>query len=203
MKFKLSLFVTILVSLLVSRCQGQIAGQDLTLGLEAVGTDVVLASIGRIDQSEVFTSDNRLLRRIAYAETRDGVDINTFRAGYNGGIWQVDEAIFNQTQNTAANPGLLQLYPQLMASFGIDWPNATTWADLRRPLFSALAARLFFTTVSDPIPVAGDLRGQGEYWKNNYNSDAADTVQGFIDSITELEEEGTHSIPLVSTVAYS
>ena len=191
MKYKLYLFATILIAFLVCRCQGQTPGQDLTLGLEAVGTDVVLASIGRIDQSEVFPSDNRLLRRIAYAETRDGLDINTFRAGYNGGIWQVDETIFNQTQDTAANPSLLQIYPQLMASFGIDWPNAT-WADLRRPLFSALAARLYFTIVSDPIPVAGDLRGQGEYWKNNYNSDAADTVQGFIDSTTELEEEGTH-----------
>ena len=191
MKYKLYLFATILIAFLVCRCQGQTPGQDLTLGLEAVGTDVVLASLGRIDQSEVFPSDNRLLRRIAYAETRDGLDINTFRAGYNGGIWQVDETIFNQTQDTAANPGLLQIYPQLMASFGIDWPNAT-WADLRRPLFSALAARLYFTIVSDPIPVAGDLRGQGEYWKNNYNSDAADTVQGFIDSTTESEEEGTH-----------
>ena len=190
MKYNFSLFDIILVAFVVCRCQGQTPGQDLTLGLEAVGTDVVLASIGRIDQSEVFTSDNRLLRRIAYAETRDGVDINTFRVGYNGGIWQVDEAIFNQTQDTAANPGLLQIYPQVRASFGIDWPNAT-WADLRRPLFSALAARLYFTTVSDPIPVAGDLRGQGEYWKNNYNSDAADTVQGFIDSITALEEQGT------------
>ena len=187
MKLKLSLFATILVAFVVCRCQGQTPGQDLTLELEAVGTNVVLASIGRIDQSEVFSTR----RRVAYAEARDGVDINTFRAGYNGGIWQVDEAIFNQTQDTAANPGLLQIYPQLVALFGIDWPNATTWADLRRPLFSALAARLYFTTVSDPIPVAGDLRGQGEYWKNNYNSDAADTVQGFIDSITALEEQGT------------
>ena len=202
MEYKLSLFAAILAAFLMCTCQGQTPGQDLTVEPEAVGTDVVLASIGRIDQSGIFSGDNRLLRRIAYAETRDGVDINTFRAGYNGGIWQANEAIFNQTQNTAANPGLLQLYPQLIASFGIDWPNAT-WADLRRPLFSALAARLYFTTVSDPIPLGGDLRGQGEYWKNNYNSDAADTVQGFIDSITELEEEGTHSIPLVSTVAYS
>jgi len=185
----MSLFATILAAFLMNTCRGQ---TDLTLEPEAVGTDVVLASIGRIDQSGIFSSDNRLLRRIAYAETRDGVDINTFRAGYNGGIWQVDEAIFNQTQNTAANPGLLQIYPELLASFGIDWPNAT-WADLRRPLFSALAARLFFTIVSEPIPVAGDLRGQGEYWKNNYNSDAADTVQDFIDSITELEEEGKHN----------
>lgn len=189
MEYKMSLFATILAAFLMNTCRGQ---TDLTLEQEAVGTDVVLASIGRIDQSGIFSSDNRLLRRIAYAETRDGVDINTFRAGYNGGIWQVDEAIFNQTQNTAANPGLLQIYPELLASFGIDWPNAT-WADLRRPLFSALAARLFFTIVSEPIPLAGDLRGQGEYWKNNYNSDAADTVQDFIDSITELEEEGKHS----------
>ena len=34
--------------------------------------------------------DNGLfLRRMAYAETRDGTNAGTYRAGYNGGIWNV------------------------------------------------------------------------------------------------------------------
>ena len=164
-------------------------GVDLTLQPEAAGTNVVLASVGRIEQSEIFPADNRFLRRVAYAETRDGVDINTYRPGYNGGIWQVDENIFNETQNVAANPQLMQLYSQLSLAFGIDWPIAT-WVDLRKPFFSALAARLYFSTVSDAIPMAGDLRGQGEYWKRNYNSDPADTVEAFIERVNEFELEG-------------
>lgn len=189
MEYKLWLLAVFSAAFLLCTCLGQAPGIDLTLQLEAAGTDVVLASIGRIEQAGIFPSDNRLLRRVAFAETRDGVDSDTFRAGYNGGIWQVDEDIFNQTQDTTANPELLQTYQQLQVTFLIGWPNVT-WADLRRPLFSALAARLYFTIVDEPIPLAGDLRGQGEYWKNNYNSNDEDTVQEFIDTINALEEEG-------------
>lgn len=176
--------------LLLLTCVSIACGQlDLTLQPEEAGTNVVLASIGRIQQSGIFTDDNRLLRRIAYVETRDGVDVTTYRQGYNGGIWQVDEDIFNKTQNTTIHPELLQTYQQLLQALGVDWPTAT-WADLRRPFFSALAARLYFTIVSDPIPLAADVRRQGEYWKRHYNRDEEDTVQDFIDSVTELEVEG-------------
>ena len=54
-------------------------GQDLTLQPEQAGTNVVLASIGRIQGAGIFAGDNLFLRRLAYAETRDGVDINTYR----------------------------------------------------------------------------------------------------------------------------
>ena len=189
MGYKLSLLAAFSAAFLLCTCLGQAPGMDLTTELQAAGTDVVLASIALIEPLTIFPNDNRLLRRVAFAETRDGVDMDTFRPGYNGGIWQVDEDIFNQTQDTTANPELVQIYEQLQMSFGIDWPTAT-WADLRRPLYSALAARLYFTIVSEPIPLAGDLRGQGTYWKNNYNSNDEDTVQGFIDDITALEAEG-------------
>ena len=164
-------------------------GVDLTLQPETAGTNVVLASIGLIEQAQIFPADNRLLRRVAYAETRDGVDINTYRPGYNGGIWQVDENIYNETQNVAANPQLVQLHAEILTALGITWPT-TTWVDLRRPLFSALAARLYFSIVAEAIPMAGDLRGQGEYWKRNYNSDPADTVELFIDRVNQFELEG-------------
>ena len=178
------------LGLLLLACASIALGQlDLTLQPEEAGTSVVLASIGRIQQSGIFTDDNRLLRRIAYAETRDGVDVNTYRAGYNGGIWQVDEAIFDMTQDTTNHPELVQTYQQLLAMLGVDWPTAT-WADLRRPFFSALAARLYFTLVTEQIPLAASLREQGEYWKGQYNSDREDTVQDFIDSVSELEVEG-------------
>ena len=43
------------------------------------GTAVTTAAIDRMLIFGVFPSDNRLLRRVAYVETRDGVDVNTYR----------------------------------------------------------------------------------------------------------------------------
>ena len=111
------------------------------------------------------------------------------RQGYDGGIWQVDESVFDKTQNTTAHPELTQLYAQINSALGIDWP-ASTWVDLRRPLYSALAARLFFSIVGEDIPPLGDLQGQAEYWDSNFNSDPGDTVQDFLDSVNELESLG-------------
>ena len=51
----------------------------------------MLLSVGRIQQSGVFGNDNDILRRIAYVETRDRVHSGTFREGYDGGIWAVNE----------------------------------------------------------------------------------------------------------------
>lgn len=52
---------------------------DLTIVPEASGTDVVFATISRIQQANIFPDDQRLLRRVAYAETRDGTDSDTYR----------------------------------------------------------------------------------------------------------------------------
>ena len=54
-------------------------GQDLTRQPETAGVNVVLTSIALIRQTEIFSGDNLFLRRLAYAETRDGVDITTYR----------------------------------------------------------------------------------------------------------------------------
>lgn len=52
---------------------------DLTTVPETVGIDVVFASVSRIQQANIFPDDNRLLRRVAFAETRDGIDLDTYR----------------------------------------------------------------------------------------------------------------------------
>ena len=162
---------------------------DLTIQPEAAGTEVALASVARVEDSGIFQADSRLLRRVAFAETADGVALDTYREGYNGGMWQVDEDIFNQTQNVVANPELSQLYQQIVDVLLLDWLNVS-WVDLRRPLYSALAARLYFVIVPEAIPMAGEVQGQAEYWKRNYNSDPSDTVQQFVDSVNELESAG-------------
>lgn len=52
---------------------------DLTTISETSGIDVVFASVSRIQQANIFPDDNRLLRRVAFAETRDGIDLDTYR----------------------------------------------------------------------------------------------------------------------------
>lgn len=122
-------------------------------------------------------------------ETRDGLDNDTYREGYDGGIWQVDEAIFNETQDNETHAQLADYFEQLLTNLGVDWPSIQ-WVDLRRPLFSALAARLYLTLVDKPIPMAGDLRAQGSYWKRYYNRNPLDTVELFVERVNSFELEG-------------
>lgn len=162
---------------------------DLTTVPETAGIDVVFASVSRIQQANIFLDDNRLLRRVAFAETRDGIDLDTYREGYNGGIWQVDESIFDETQNSANHPELTDIYNRVLGAFGVNWTAEVQWIDLRRPFFSALAARIYFEIVEEDIPNIGDLEGQGQFWKRHFNSNPQDTVQTFVNDVDALELE--------------
>lgn len=177
------------VALLLSGARAIAMGVDRTVEPEAAGLHVVVASIDRLRQLNLFPNDNQFLRRIAYVESRDGVDITTYRDGYHGGIWQVDEEVFLLTQNVAAAPELELLLQGVMEGTGIDW-LAVVWSDLRKPLYSALATSIYFTLVPGEIPGAGDLQGQASYWKNYFSSDPQETVNDFIRAVEELESEG-------------
>ena len=67
---------------------------DFTIEEDAVGTDVVLATISKIETSGIFPSDRRLLRRIAHVETDDGTTPDPTREPLPGGIWKVGEENF-------------------------------------------------------------------------------------------------------------
>lgn len=193
-KVKMLLIKTILFLTLFDLLYGQQTTSDMTREKRTTGIDVVFATISRIRESGVFSDDNRFLRRLAFAETVDGTAADTFREGYNGGIWQVDEAILMKTQDVVAHPELISrggIFERLGgSSLSVDW-SAATWKDLQIPLFSGLAARIFFELVDSDIPPIGNVRGQAEFWKNSgFNSDSTDTVQSFVDSITMLELEG-------------
>ena len=155
------------------------------------GYDVAVATIDLLRQLDIFPDDNRLLRRIAYAETRDGVDFATYRPGYDGGIWQVDEAVFLQTQNVTLFPGLVPLVERIQQLTGLDWLTLP-WNELRRPFFSGMAAALYLSVLPVEMPGPGDVAGQASLWKTFYNSDPLDTEESFIDAVEELESEGSH-----------
>ncbi|XP_072045518.1 uncharacterized protein [Amphiura filiformis] len=141
------------------------------------GADVTQAAADAV--TKIFP-DNGFLRRIARVESNDGRHPDTYRSGYNGGIWQVDEVGFKDTQNTASHPGLTRKFQAIQSGVGINWPSVQ-WSDLRKPLYSALAARLLLSNKPGAIPTT--LEGQAAYWKKHYNTAAgAGTEQKFIDA---------------------
>ena len=157
----LAIFLLILLSLLQVK-----SAVDLTLQPEANGTLVVQACLAKISQSSIFsTNDQLMLRRIAYVETHDGADADTYTNTSNGGIWQLSETKYTATKNTGSNTQLQQQVQGISTSFGINWLT-TQWVDLRKPFYSALAARLYMQVITASIPLASDLSSQGTYWAN-------------------------------------
>ena len=159
------------------------AGQDLTRTALTYGTDVVEAAVALVEESAIFPNDNQFLRRLAWVESQDGEMNDTYRSGYFGGIWQVDDPNLQATQDVANYPALTAVYKSLQVQFGIEWSSVQP-EDLLEPLFSALAARIFMATVSDPIPLASDIQGQGHYWQNHYRPN--ETVNTFVQLVHKL-----------------
>ena len=70
------------------------------------------------------------------------------------------------------------------------------WEDLRKPLFSALAAHLILSNVTESIPLASDVAAQASYWRRYYNS--AGSEARFIADVMALEEGIRSSKVLIS-----
>jgi len=66
---------------------------DRTRQSGSAGSKVIDAVTSFIDASCVFPNDKRFMRRLAYVESGDGSDEKTFRADYDGGIWQVNSTV--------------------------------------------------------------------------------------------------------------
>lgn len=99
---------------------------DKTLVPETKGEDVVCAVINKIENSLIFTGDHKMLRRIAYVESKFGEDRNTYRKGYHGGIWQIDEIGFNDAVQSGSHPNLDKLWSKIEILLGkqrknIEW----------------------------------------------------------------------------------
>ena len=182
------LLITVIKIIIIIRLLNVSKAQtDMTRVSEASGTNVVSATVALIQQSGIFPYDNRIIRRLAYVESRDGEDPETFRSGYNGGIWQVDERVFQKTLNLVQYEQLVEIYEHVNKFFSIWW-HSVEWVQLRIPLYSALAARMFIFLADDDIPDAGDVMKQAFFWKNStYNSNDMDTVLTFIDLVNDLE----------------
>jgi hypothetical protein len=184
--------VILVVTMCMCAAHGMISAVDRTIDPGEAGSDVVVATIEQLKELDVFPDNNRLLRRIAYVETRDGVDIATYRPGYDGGIWQVDELIFLLTQANSTSPKLFPLLEELQVLTGLDWLTLS-WNELRRPFFSGMAASIYLAVLPVEIPGPGDIEGQARLWKQFYNSDPLDTIDDFLFAVEEFENEGIYT----------
>ncbi len=131
------------------------------------GSKVVDDVVKKVEATLGGTND--LLKRTAFVESKFGKDPSTYRNGYHGGIWQIDQKGFDDTQKVSGHPNLKNQYTKIKKDFGIDWASVK-YQDLRKPLYSGLAARLKYLNIKSPIPSSSQLGSQADYWKRNYNS---------------------------------
>lgn len=149
---------------------GGMAGEEPIIQQEAVGEDVTNAAINTATQ--VLGDDKGILKFIANKESKQGTDKNTFKnkegKAYHGGIFQIDEIGFKSTQDIKSHPKLKEHYKKIKQKTGIDWTKVT-WEDLRKPLYSALAARLYLLNIPKNKL---DMSNHEKYWKEFYNTKA-------------------------------
>ena len=160
------LFTLFLASLLLSPASAlQLDVHDSVLESGRYGTDVVLLSVAYVQHAAIIADHSKLLQRIAYVETQDGLDREAFNEGRNGGIWAVREDAFTSTQ-IGSDPLLVRKREQIMVIFGINWEEVQ-WSELNKPLYSALAAQLVLFTAQDSIPSDNDVVAQAHFWREN------------------------------------
>lgn len=170
---------------------------DQTLARGAGGCLVIEAVLSKLVVSDVFPPDNGFLRRIAYAETRAGLNGN--ESG-EGGPWAVTASMLTRTQT--ANPALSQLKAKLLAASGVlqtttggalNW-SAVSAQDIARPLHSAITARLYLelikATSSNAITLPARIDHQAAFWASRYmNAKQNKTTDVFLQRVTELDDK--------------
>ena len=88
--------------------------------------------------------------------------------------FQVDIAKLDVTQDVRTYKCLHGYHSKIKDHFGINWPSVE-WRDLRQPLYSGLAARLYMEAVKEAIPGEAipeifDGVAQAKYWNRHYNT---------------------------------
>ncbi|XP_064616192.1 uncharacterized protein LOC135480311 [Liolophura sinensis] len=172
---------------------GLVWGQtDLTRTPGSKGADVVDAVIDLIHHTCIFEDDKFFLRRLAFVESRDGNNGNTYRNGYDGGIWQVDNDKFLLTQTSAHTKSYFTHIRQ--SNLHIDW-SQVSWTDLRIPLYSGLAARLYTEVMSKGQDIPREISKQAEFWHRAYHSNPT-PISNFTSAVKYLTLSCSKDKPL-------
>ena len=173
---------------------------DETLKDYASGVDVVEAVLTKIEFSNVFDSDHRFMKRLAYVETRYGTETHTFNYG---GIWGVNYDILHhlrlalngERESEMIQSNLIVICTRIEEAFTID--NIIRMMldkdKMNVPLYNGLAARFYLYYMSlvneTSIPLAGNIRDQAEFWIRYYHSDSRNlTSQYFVDHASIAED---------------
>ncbi len=136
----------------------------------------------------VLGNTNELLKRTAMVESNFGKDLKTFRNGNHGGIWHIDQKGFGDTQKVSGHPNLKNQYTKIENGFGIEWLSVK-YQDLRKPLYSGLAARLKYLNVKSPIPPSSQLGSQADYWKRTYKRKRGNgTAMKFVSDVLSYDK---------------
>jgi hypothetical protein len=168
------------------------------LGIGGIGTAVVDETLRLIAESGIFSDDHDLLRRAAFVES--GFGIFDGSADHSGsdylpiGIWQMDLTQFAETKNTTFHPTLLEKYSQIKERlFGIVW-QSVSFEELRKPLYGALAIRLYLITRGNHIPRT--IFYQAKFWGREYYGADLDYLPSYF--ITPLVS-GSYPEPIKKT----
>ena len=145
------------------------------LGYGAIGTPLVDETLRVLDESGIFSDDYGLLRRVAWIETEFGTAPGMFQAsefaefGIPTGLWQMDNDMLQQTKGVNS---LADIYNQIREElFGIIWEDVM-YEDLNRPLYAALAVRLYLYVLEADIPEI--IRSQSRFWYEVYHGETDD-----------------------------
>ena len=122
----------------------------------------------------VLGGTNGFLARVAHVESQNGTHKNTFN-GVSNGIWQVDDIGLEDTK--IPTPRMQEAWTKVQQAFGIDWQTVKE-DDLRKPLYGAIAARLYMIRQGKDIP--STLEEQAVYWKENYNKSGKGSPDTFL-----------------------
>ncbi|XP_054168963.1 integrin alpha-E-like [Oppia nitens] len=155
----------------------------------SIGQDVVEASIAKVNQIKLFADDSGFLFRLALVESKFGENPQTFadQTNKSPNIWSIDSQKFRETKDIQKHPELLQLYYDLADKYDIDWQRLDIY-DMQRPLYSALASKMFLHLNGQPIPETID--DQAQYWKQHYTAIGDGNVDAdtFVQEVHKLED---------------
>ncbi|XP_067662240.1 uncharacterized protein [Haliotis asinina] len=152
----------------------------------ANGPDVVTTVVDIIRTNCILPEDKLFLRRLAYVETRDGSLPKTYGDPNNsGGIWQVSSSMLAQTQGN--QPEMRPLYTIIQNSLHINW-TTVQWSDLRKPLYSGLAAALYLTlqTSHPGVDIPLKIEEQATFWRDKYHS-GGNSAYNFTETVSAME----------------
>ena len=128
--------------------------------------------------------ENRFIKRLAFVMTDFGKNMKIGES--SGGIWQVSFVAFEDTKKFSSHGRLQRKYQRLAELYGIDW-MLVSYSDLNKPLYSALAARLYLSNDPVSIPPYHAILEQAAYWRTYYMKGAGENAAYFYTKITELE----------------